>query len=257
MLCQLIAAFICILFFLELQFLHWTVFPEGLLRHLHTRYAFTDAGKIRIAQKNFDKNRSPKWNSPPRTRRALPYAATDFSENLTLMYLLLYLSRIRRHCLFELGFLFVDPQNVTCQDADAFPDSRHEVIRPDLVPLSYCDVTRNISSEPLRNARWSLQKWWAQHLAGRAIILNRPNHVRGLQKPQEWLPCWYELLCNSEQRFNDRGSSSTWSRDFIFATAQDLYRNDAELSDSGYGRRGRRQLVSMNCRSQESWKWRW
>ena len=111
---------------------------------------------------------------------------------------------------------------VTCQIADAFSDSRHEVKRPALLPLSYCDVTRNISSVLLRNARWSLQMWWAQHLPARAIILQRPNHVRGLQISQLWLPWWYRLLCNFGQSLNDRDSISAWGRDFIFATAQAL-----------------------------------
>ena len=92
---------------------------------------------------------------------------------------------------------------VTCQDADVFSDSRHEVNRPALLPLSYCDVTRNISSRLLRNARWSLQMWWTQRLAGRAIILHQLNHVRGLQISQLWLPWWYRLLCNSGQSLND------------------------------------------------------
>jgi len=37
--------------------------------------------------------------------------------------------------------------------------------------------------------------------------------------------------CNSGQRLNDRGSISTWGRDFIFANAQAIYRNDTELTD--------------------------
>jgi hypothetical protein len=53
---------------------------------------------------------------------------------------------------------------------------------------------------------------------------------------------------------NDRDSLSPWGRDFIFATAQAFYRNDAAITDSGSGGRGRRQLISMNCSSQESWK---
>ena len=115
---------------------------------------------------------------------------------------------------------------VTCQDADAFSDSRHEVNRPALLSLSYCDVTRNISSGLLRNARRRLQMWWAQHLTARAIILPRSNHVRGLQISQLWLPWWYRLLCNSGQSLNDRDSISAWGRD-----SQAFYRNDTELTD--------------------------
>ena len=98
---------------------------------------------------------------------------------------------------------------VTCQDTEAFSDSRREVNSPALLSLSYCDATRNISSGLLRNARWILQMWWAQHLAARAIILHRPNHVNGLQISQLWIPSWYSLLCNFGQRLNDRGSIST------------------------------------------------
>lgn len=158
----LIAKYICIFSSWNYSLYPGTYYPKCLLFHLHSRYNLSHAVQARqkanttvtAKHKNAHKSRSPKWDPHARSCCcAVDSATTDFSENLKMNCLPSYLSRMCRHCLFRLRVLFLVPETVTCQDADAFSDSRHEVIRPALVPLNYCDVTGNISSGLLRNGR--------------------------------------------------------------------------------------------------------